>query len=92
MAAKGRVCDVTGSEFYTPPDGPYAILVGKDASMALGKMQLNPAYLQDEDGTTALHWSRDLNEKELGVLQDWAEKFEAKYPIVGYLQNDEVHE
>lgn len=85
IAAQGLVFDVTDSEFYTPPHGPYAILVGKDASMALGKMALKEEYLLNKN---AMHWSRDLNPKELKVLQGWVDKFQAKYPVVGHLQQE----
>ena len=47
-------------------------------------MKFNSEYLDPSQ----MHWSRDLNQKELNTLQDWVEKFEGKYPIVGYIQND----
>lgn len=53
------------------------MFAGKDASRALAKMSKN-----DEDVIGSLD---GLSEKEMGVLDDWEKKFEAKYPIVGSL-------
>ncbi|KAK3006875.1 hypothetical protein RJ639_015459 [Escallonia herrerae] len=75
VAIKGRVFDVsTGKSFYGP-GGAYAMFAGKDASRALAKMNKN-----EEDVCASLD---GLSEKEIGVLQDWENKFQAKYPIVG---------
>ncbi|KAL5699063.1 Bifunctional protein GlmU [Ranunculus cassubicifolius] len=75
VAIKGRIFDVsTGKSFYGA-GGAYCMFAGKDASRALGKMSKNEEDVTDDlDG---------LSEKELGVLEDWEKKFEAKYPIVG---------
>ncbi|KAL5558256.1 hypothetical protein UlMin_034467 [Ulmus minor] len=62
------------ASFYGP-GGAYAMFAGKDASRALAKMSKN-----DEDVTPSLE---GLSEKEIGVLEDWEKKFEAKYPVVG---------
>lgn len=51
------------------------MFAGKDASRALAKMTKN-----EEDITSSLE---GLSEKEIGVLNDWENKFQAKYPIVG---------
>ncbi|KAK2970410.1 hypothetical protein RJ640_016264 [Escallonia rubra] len=75
VAIKGRVFDVsTGKSFYGP-GGAYAMFAGKDASRALAKMSKN-----EEDVCASLD---GLADKEIGVLQDWENKFQAKYPIVG---------
>lgn len=75
VAVKGRIFNVTtGSSFYGP-GGAYAMFAGKDASRALAKMTKN-----EEDIISSLD---GLSEKEIGVLNDWEKKFEAKYPIVG---------
>ncbi|XP_058113997.1 probable steroid-binding protein 3 [Magnolia sinica] len=75
VAVKGRVFDVsTGKSFYGP-GGPYCIFSGKDASRALAKMSKN-----EEDVCASLD---GLTEKEMGVLNDWEKKFEAKYPVIG---------
>ena len=35
-----------------------------------------------------MHWSSHLDEKELNILEDWLDKFMAKYRLVGYIEND----
>lgn len=75
VAIKGRVFDVTTGKSFYGPGGSYAMFAGKDASRALAKMSKN-----DEDISSSLH---GLTEKEIGVLDDWEKKFEAKYPVVG---------
>lgn len=75
VAIRGRVFDVsTGRSFYGP-GGSYCMFAGKDASRALAKMSKN-----EEDVVPSLD---GLTEKEIGVLDDWEKKFEAKYPVVG---------
>ncbi|KAE9609274.1 hypothetical protein Lal_00020136 [Lupinus albus] len=75
VAVKGRVFDVTTGKSFYGPGGPYAMFAGKDASRALAKMSKN-----DEDIIPSLD---GLSEKEIGVLNDWEIKFQAKYPVVG---------
>ena len=79
VALKGRVFDVTTGKSFYGPSGAYAMFAGKDASRALAKMSKN-----DEDITPSLD---GLSEKEIGVLNDWEKKFEAKYPVVGRVAN-----
>lgn len=75
VAIKGRIFDVTAGNSFYGPGGAYCMFAGKDASRALAKMSKN-----EEDVTPSLD---GLSEKEMGVLNDWEKKFEAKYPIVG---------
>lgn len=75
MAVKGRIFDVTTGKSFYGPGGPYAMFAGKDASRALAKMSKN-----DEDISPSLD---GLSDKEIGVLNDWEKKFEAKYPVIG---------
>lgn len=70
VAIKGRVFDVTTGKSFYGPGGSYAMFAGKDASRALAKMSKN-----DEDVSPSLD---GLTEKEMGVLDDWEKKFEAK--------------
>lgn len=77
IGVKGRIFDVTTGKSFYGPGGSYAMFAGKDASRALAKMSKN-----DEDVIGSLD---GLTEKELGILDDWEKKFEAKYPIVGSL-------
>lgn len=79
VAVKGRIYDVsTGKSFYGP-GGPYVMFAGKDASRALAKMSKD-----DQDISPNLD---GLSEKEIGVLNDWENKFQAKYPVVGRVIN-----
>ncbi|KAM6555901.1 hypothetical protein CsatB_002920 [Cannabis sativa] len=75
VAIKGRIFDVTTGKSFYGPEGSYSMFAGKDASRALGKMSKS-----DEDISPSID---DLTEKEMGVLNDWEKKFEAKYPIIG---------
>ncbi|XP_059460939.1 probable steroid-binding protein 3 [Corylus avellana] len=75
VAVKGRIFDVTNGKSFYGPGGAYALFAGKDSSRALAKMSKN-----DEDVSPSLD---GLSEKEIGVLDDWEKKFEAKYPVVG---------
>ncbi|PON68361.1 Cytochrome b5-like heme/steroid binding domain containing protein [Trema orientale] len=75
VAVKGRIFDVTDGKSFYGPGGPYSMFAGKDASRALAKMSKNL-----EDVSPSID---DLSEKEIGVLNDWEKKFEAKYPVIG---------
>ncbi|RZC73677.1 hypothetical protein C5167_049161 [Papaver somniferum] len=75
VALKGKIFDVTTGKSFYGPGGSYCIFAGKDASRALAKMSKN-----DEDICASLD---GLSEKEMGVLNDWEKKFEAKYPVIG---------
>ncbi|EXC01112.1 putative steroid-binding protein 3 [Morus notabilis] len=77
VAVKGRIFDVTAGKSFYGPGGPYAVFAGKDASRALAKMSKN-----EEDVSPSLE---GLSDKEIGVLNDWEKKFEAKYTVVGRL-------
>ena len=52
--------------------------------MALAKMKFNQEFLDPSQ----LHWSRDLDEQELNVLEDWVDRFEGKYELVAYIKDD----
>ncbi|MQM14315.1 hypothetical protein Taro_047244 [Colocasia esculenta] len=75
VAIKATVYDVTAGKGFYGPGGDYCMFAGKDASRALAKMSKS-----EEDVTGDLD---GLTEKELGVLDDWEKKFQAKYPVVG---------
>lgn len=75
VAVKGRIFDVTTGKSFYGSGGPYAMFAGKDASRALAKMSKN-----EEDVSPSLD---GLSDKEIGVLNDWEKKFEAKYPVIG---------
>ncbi|TKY74812.1 steroid-binding protein 3 [Spatholobus suberectus] len=80
VAVKGRVYDVTTGKSFYGPGGAYAMFAGKDASRALAKMSKN-----DDDISPSLD---GLSDKEIGVLNDWENKFQAKYPVVGHSNCD----
>jgi membrane-associated progesterone receptor component len=75
VAIRGKIYDVTSGKSFYGPGGSYAVFSGKDASRALAKMSTNSEdVVPDLDG---------LTDKEIGVLNDWDQKFAAKYPVVG---------
>lgn len=57
----------------------YHIFAGKECSRALGTMSL-----KEEDVNGDLE---GLDEKQMGVLNNWQEKFDSKYPFVGRLES-----
>nr|CAH59414.1 hypothetical protein [Plantago major] len=75
VAIRGKIYDVTTGKSFYGPGGTYCLFSGKDASRALAKMSKN-----EEDVVSSLH---GLSDKEIGVLDDWEKKFQAKYPLVG---------
>ncbi|EYU29197.1 hypothetical protein ABFS83_05G128600 [Erythranthe nasuta] len=75
VAIRGRIYDVTTGKSFYGPGGSYCVFSGKDASRALAKMSK-----EESDVVPSLD---GLTEKEIGVLDDWERKFQAKYPIVG---------
>ncbi|KAG1364402.1 putative steroid-binding protein 3 [Cocos nucifera] len=77
VAIRGTVYDVTSGKGFYGPGGSYAVFAGREASRALAKMSKN-----EEDVCGNLD---GLSNKEIGVLQDWEKKFQAKYPVVGHL-------
>ena len=83
IGCMGRVFDVTGSEFYGA-GGNYSSFVGKDTSVALGKMKFDKEFFDP----AVMHWRKDLEERELNILNDWRVKFEDKYPLQAYLMDD----
>ena len=81
LAAKGVVYDVTrGRDFYGA-GGAYNLFTGRDCSRALAKMSLDPADVSRDVS--------DLTADELKTLDDWVVKFEAKYPAVGRVVDDD---
>lgn len=83
MGCKGRVFDVSSNEMYNK-DGAYHLFVNRDASVALAKMKFDKEYLDPAQN----HWSKNLNEEELNILEDWLNRFISKYPLVGYIKDD----
>ncbi|KAF2027675.1 cytochrome b5 [Setomelanomma holmii] len=79
VAIKGDVFDVSGKETYAPGKG-YHVFAGKEPNRALGLSSLKPEDCISDYSA--------LNEKEVGVLNDWHTFFSKRYNIVGRLQPD----
>ncbi|XP_072972681.1 probable steroid-binding protein 3 [Typha angustifolia] len=77
VSIRGTIYDVSSGKGFYGPGGSYAVFAGREASRALGKMSKS-----EEDVNGNLD---GLSEKEMGVLEDWEKKFQAKYPVVGRL-------
>ncbi|CAM9346089.1 unnamed protein product [Chrysoparadoxa australica] len=82
VGLKGRIFDVSfGGSHLFGPGGPYSMLAGRDATMALAKMELDPAVAFDgtEEGS--------LTAEEAARLKTWVRRFRfyKRYPIVGKL-------
>ena len=79
ICAKGTVFDMTSRPDFYGPEGGYKMMAGRDASVALAKMSLDPA-----DTFEPVDWST-LDASEMDVLNDWYTKYEEKYPVMGQL-------
>lgn len=84
LAVRGRVFDVTSGKNFYGPGGPYENFAGRDASRGLACGSF------DEDMLTKnlegpLDSLEGLGEEELQALQDWQDRFEEKYLVVGKL-------
>ena len=79
FSAGGNVYDVTGEDAFAP-DGPYGQnWAGRDATMALGTMSLDPKDVNRQD------WS-SLGPEEKKTLSDWIRYFDEKYLRVANLR------
>lgn len=80
IGVKGIIYDCTsGADFYGPGQS-YSIFAGKEVSRCLGKMLIG-----DEEANAG--WN-NLSEEHLTVLNQWAEKYKEKYPVVGVFHPD----
>ncbi|ORC93704.1 uncharacterized protein TM35_000015810 [Trypanosoma theileri] len=68
-------------QFYGPGQ-PYHLYAGREISRSLAKSDLTGKEL-DKD------WVPGSSEEELQQLDQWIEKFKAKYPVVGWYVPDE---
>ena len=80
LALKGIVFDVSNADFYKP-GGPYHVLAGHEASVALAKMSKDEEYLN----TDKYKWNEFLDENEKIVLDQWYTRLADKYPKVARL-------
>ena len=78
MGCLGDVFDVTSGAGFYGPGGPYGVFAGKDASRGLAKMEI------EYKGSDV----SDLTGSQQTTLQEWHDKFESKYPIVGRIVDD----
>lgn len=60
------------------PGGPYEVFAGRECARALAIMKVDAAECNSQ--------LEDCSEKQLKTLQDWIIKFNAKYPVVGQVQ------
>lgn len=80
MSVKMKVYEVA-PHFYGPGQH-YHIFAGTEASRALAKADLTGKYLNQ-------YWV-NCTEEELEVLEEYVEKFNLKYPVVGWYVADEA--
>lgn len=84
LAVRGRVFDVTPGRSFYGPGGPYENFAGRDASRGLAFQSFDRDMLT-EDLKAPLDDLKDLQEEQLENLQNWEERFQEKYLIVGKL-------
>lgn len=78
MAIDGVVLDVSPGRNFYGPGGPYEIFSGKDASVGLSTMNLDP--------TTWVGVTSDkLGDAARDTLHNWLTKLSQKYDVVGSL-------
>lgn len=80
MSVKMKVYEVA-PHFYGPGQH-YHVFAGTEASRALAKADLTGKYLNQ-------YWV-NCTEEELEVLEEYVEKFNLKYPVVGWYVPDEA--
>jgi len=73
LGCNGLVFDMTPGESFYGPGGPYAGFAGHDASRSLARMEL-------EVTSTDIG---DLKASEMQVLDEWYQKYQMKYNVVG---------
>ncbi|KAG2500584.1 hypothetical protein HYH03_001352 [Edaphochlamys debaryana] len=78
IAVKGVIYDVSQSREFYGKGGPYEAFAGRECSRALAIMKVDAAECNDN--------LADCTEKQLKTLEDWCNKFNSKYPIVGQVQ------
>ena len=81
VGIKGHVFDVTGKEVYME-GGSYRAFAGRDASVALAKMN----FADDLMDPSKHHWSTSLNQDEMKILDDWVKFYKDRYPVVAMLE------
>lgn len=77
LAVGGLVFDVNKSESYRKGQ-PYECFVGKDISVPLGRMDMNPGLLNSKEQLTL---------QQQKTLQEWVTYFKKRYSVMGRLSN-----
>ncbi|CAM44456.2 conserved hypothetical protein [Leishmania braziliensis MHOM/BR/75/M2904] len=83
MSVKGKVYDCTSGAAFYGPGNSYAVFAGKEVSRCLGKM-----LISDEEANA--NWD-DLAPEHMQSLDEWAAKFDSKYPVIGMFEPDEEY-
>ena len=84
LAVRGKVFDVTPGKNFYGPGGPYENFAGRDASRGLACGSFDEEMLT-KDLNGPLDNLKDLGDAELQALQDWEDRFQEKYLVVGKL-------
>lgn len=79
IALKGDVFDVTSGKGFYGPGSSYNVIAGKDGSVALGLMELEPTIFEKVKVDS-------LTPEQKKTLDSWHSKFASKYKIVGKLE------
>ena len=79
IAVAGKVYDMSAADNFYGPGCPYGIFAGTDASRALALTKVERALLNQPLG--------ELTQSQQNTLQEWIDKYDSKYPVVGRLVN-----
>ncbi len=71
--------DVTAGRDFYGPGGAYEVLAGRDASLGLAAMETDPSKWPSKSTY------EELTGMESDTLNDWLQRFEDKYTLVGFL-------
>ena len=84
LAVRGKVFDVTPGKNFYGPGGPYENFAGRDATRGLACGSFDEDMLtKDLEGP--LDDLKGLGDDEMQALQDWEQRFDDKYLVVGKL-------
>ncbi|KHJ81307.1 cytochrome b5-like Heme/Steroid binding domain protein [Oesophagostomum dentatum] len=81
FALNGTIYDVSRGHTFYGPGGPYGALAGRDATRALGTMNVKDVKDEWDD-----HEDMPNDQKE--TADEWEASFKYKYPTVGKLIKD----
>ena len=80
IALDGNIYDVSQSQGFYGPGGGYHVFAGRDATRGLAK-----GLLEEKDVLTNPGDKSDFSAMEHMKLDDWVDRYNSKYPIVGKL-------